>query len=58
MHKDDDGEDCDYSERECAYGAGHDPICPDCGASDDEMSLVHGDHGFRCGKCNATFTCP
>ncbi len=58
MHQDDDGRDCDCQERECGYDKDREPTCPDCGAGVDDLSLVCGDHGYRCDKCAATFTCP
>lgn len=58
MHKDDDGDDCDCTERECGYGVDGEAICPKCGADSERLSLVHGDHGNRCDNCGETFTCP
>jgi len=69
MHKDDDGDDCSCDEQEIGYlrdengkkkenEGGYITICPECGAPEEKLSLVCGDHGYRCSKCNATFTCP
>ena len=57
-HKDDDGEPCNCNSQECGYDNNDEPICPECGASEDNINLVCGDHGNRCEKCNATFCCP
>jgi hypothetical protein len=58
MHKDDDGDACDCDVRECGYNSEGEAICPKCGASAENLSLVHGDHGMRCDLCKETFTCP
>ena len=55
-HRDDDGEPCNCTEQEC----GPKGSCPECKATwkSGHLSIVCGDHGVRCDKCNATFTCP
>jgi len=52
---DDNGDSCFCEMQECSKDGG----CPECGETDDEkLDLVHGDHGYRCMTCDATFTCP
>ena len=55
-HYNDDGEGCDCDAQEC----GPNGSCPECGAKyrGNNISLVCGDHGCKCNKCGATFTCP
>ena len=50
-------------DQECAYSKEDEngdcePLCPECGAGGDDISLESGDHGYACRKCQSTFVVP